>query len=86
MEEEAKLLGFHPNTVYPLIRDGQLPALRFPVRIRRDHLDTLFERCRIKPGELAHLNQYVRREHVASESRSTKAGTPDRRYGPRGRP
>lgn len=40
-----------PNNVYGLIQEGKLPALRFPVRIRRRDLDTLFERCRIKPGE-----------------------------------
>lgn len=30
VEEAAKVLRFHPNTVYRLTRDGQLPALRFP--------------------------------------------------------
>ena len=36
-------------------------------------------------GELAHLNAYARAEHLSSECSTTKAGRPDRRYGPRGR-
>jgi excisionase family DNA binding protein len=84
-EEAAKRLDFHVNTIYQMVRDGRLPALRFPVRIRRSDLDGLLERCRIKPGELAHLNAYARGEHLTSERSTTKAGRPDRRYGPRGR-
>ena len=83
MEEAARYLAFHPNTVYRMIREGKLPALRFPVRIRRQDLDTVIERCRIKPGELAHLNQYAKRGHLSSVRSTTKAGVPDRRYGPR---
>jgi len=82
-EAAAKYLDFHPNTIYQMVRDGRLPALRFPVRIRREDLDTVLERCRIKPGELAHLNQYARRDHLVDAPAITKAGTPDRRYGPR---
>ncbi len=37
----AQQLHFHQNTVYKLIRDGKLPALRHPVRIRREDLDEL---------------------------------------------
>jgi excisionase family DNA binding protein len=43
-EEAARYLDFHANTVYRMIRDGKLPALRFPVRIRRQDLDTVIER------------------------------------------
>src|SRR4051794_38041284 len=82
-EEAARYLAFHPNTVYRLIREGKLPALRFPVRIRRQDLDTVIERCRIKPGELAHLNQYAKRDHLSGVRSTTKAGAADRRYGPR---
>ena len=32
VEEAAKLLDFHPNTVYTLVREGKLPALRFVAR------------------------------------------------------
>ena len=59
-EAAARYLNFHVNTIYQMVRDGRLPALRFPVRIRREDLDTCLERCRIKPGELSHLNQYAR--------------------------
>lgn len=83
VEGAAKLLDFHPNTVYRLIGDGKLPALRFPVRIRRRDLDGLLERCRIKPGELAHLNAYAKGTHLAPEPLVTQAGRPDRRFGPR---
>ena len=61
VEAAARYLNFHPNTIYRLVHDGKLPALRFPVRIRRDDLDTCVERCRILPGELAHLIPYARR-------------------------
>ena len=53
VEAAARLLDFPPNTVYRLIREGKLPALRFPVRIRRQDLDSVLERCRVKPGELS---------------------------------
>ncbi len=52
VEAAARYLDFHINTIYRMVRDGQLPALRFPVRIHRDDLDTLLDRCRITPGEL----------------------------------
>ena len=58
-EETARFLKVHANTVYRMIRDGKLLARRFPVRIRREDLDGVIERCRIKPGELAHLNAYA---------------------------
>jgi excisionase family DNA binding protein len=82
-EAAASYLDLHPNTIYRMIRDGRLPAMRFPVRIRREDLDDCLERCRIKPGELAHLNQYARGEHLSAERLMTKAGNPDRRFGPR---
>ncbi len=37
--EAAHLLGVAPDTIYRLVRSGTLPALRFPVRIRRVDLD-----------------------------------------------
>ena len=69
VEAAARYLHFHPNTIYRMVREGQLPALRFPVRIRREDLATCLERCRIMPGELSHLNQYAK-------------GPPARRHGP----
>ncbi len=83
VEAAARYLNFHPNTIYRMVRDGQLPALRFPVRIRREDLETCLERCRILPGELAHLNPYARSRHTAPVAPVTRSGTPDRRYGPR---
>jgi excisionase family DNA binding protein len=55
VEAAARFLNLRPNTIYRLINDGQLPALRFPVRIRREDLEACLERCRILPGELAHF-------------------------------
>ena len=83
VEAAARYLDFHANTIYRLVREGRLPALRFPVRIRREDLDACLERCRIKPGELAHLNQYARGTQLSGRTSITKAGTPDRRFGPR---
>ncbi|MCA1676440.1 MAG: helix-turn-helix domain-containing protein, partial [Actinobacteria bacterium] len=58
-EAAAAYLNLSPKTIYRLIHDGVLPAVRFPVRVRRDDLDALLDRCRVRPGELAHLNQYA---------------------------
>ena len=81
-EAAARYLNFHVNTIYQMVRDGRLPALRFPVRIRQEDLDTCLERCRIKPGELSHLNQYARGS-AETPQRVTAKGQPDRRYGSR---
>jgi excisionase family DNA binding protein len=56
-ETAGRYLNLPTTTIYRMVREGRLPALRFPVRIHRQHLDTVLERCRIKPGELAHLNR-----------------------------
>lgn len=85
VEAAARHLGFGPNTIRRLIRDGQLPALGRPVRVRRGDLDACVERSRIKPGQLAHMNDYATGEHLAAERAVTKAGRADRRYGPRRR-
>jgi excisionase family DNA binding protein len=82
-EAAARYLNFHVNTIYQMVRDGRLPALRFPVRIRQEDLDACLERCRIKPGELRHLNAYASGTHPAGEPPITRRGTPDRRFGPR---
>lgn len=79
----ARHLGVNPDAIYRMIRMGHLTALRFPIRIRREDLDACLERCRIKPGDLAHLNVYAAGAHLAAERAVTKAGRPDRRYGPR---
>ncbi len=54
----AARLNLPLNTIYRLIEEGKLPALRFPVRIRPEELARVLDRCRIKPGEMRHLNQY----------------------------
>ena len=56
--EAARLLNLPERIVYILIEEGKVPAVRWPVRIRRGDLDLCLEACRIRPGELAHLNQY----------------------------
>ena len=63
-EAAARYFRLPVDTIYRMVRDGQLPALRFPVRIARHDLERLPERCRIKPGELAHLNRHAR-QHTA---------------------
>ena len=83
VEAAARYLNFHPNTVYRMVREGKLAALRFPVRIRCEDLDSCLEQCRIRPGQLAHLNVYARGTHQGGSPVLTKRGTPDRRYGPR---
>jgi excisionase family DNA binding protein len=85
-EAAARYLNFHVNTIYQMVRDGRLPAMRFPVRIRQEDLDACLERCRIKPGELRHLNAYAGGTHLAGEAPITQTGGPDRRFGPRLRP
>ena len=83
VEAAARYLDFHPNTIYRMIREGRLAALRSPVRIRREDLEACVEGCRIKAGELTHLNAYAAGAHLAPERGVTKAGRPDRRFGPR---
>ena len=60
----AKLLGLQLHTVYALIDRGELagevtvllgPKRRRSVRLRRQDVDDLIERARVKPGELRHL-------------------------------
>lgn len=52
VEAAAEHVRLSRTTIYQLVHDGRLPALRFPVRIRRQDLDNILEHCRIKPGEL----------------------------------
>ena len=56
--EAARLLNLPERIVYTLIEEDKVPAVRWPVRIRRSDLDACLDACRIKPGDLAHLNQY----------------------------
>lgn len=56
--EAARLLNLPERIIYTLVQEGKVPAVRWPVRIRRADLDKCLEACRIKPGDLAHLNAY----------------------------
>lgn len=58
-KEAARYLNIHERTIYDLIAAGKLEAIHAPVRIKRSALDACVTACRIKPGELAHLNQYA---------------------------
>lgn len=79
----ARYLAVPKRTLFRLVDEGKLYGLRFPVRIRRSDLDECIGRCRVRPGELAHLDANARRRGAAGEPRLTKKGVPDRRYGPR---
>lgn len=82
-EAAARHLGLPSRLVYAMIKAGQLPALCFPVRIRRQDLDRCVDRCRIKPGDLAHLDPNANRRGGGRTVPLTLRGTPDRRYGRR---
>lgn len=50
-EAAGRYLDLPTDSIYRMIHEGKLPALRFPVRISRSDLDNVLERCRVKPGE-----------------------------------
>jgi hypothetical protein len=80
----ARYLGLPERVIDGLVTDGKLRAARFPVRVRRDDLDRCLESCRIKPGELGHLDPNARqRPPPGVRGPITKQGVPDRRYGRR---
>lgn len=58
MKAVARLLGLRESVVFVMVETGQLPAIRWPVRIRRSDVEGCIETARIKPGELAHLNPF----------------------------
>jgi hypothetical protein len=82
-EAAARHLGLPTRLVYAMISAGQLPALCFPVRIRRQDLDGCLDRCRIKPCDLAHLDANPDRRGGRRQAPVTQRATPDRRYGRR---
>ncbi len=53
----AEYLGVTLRTVYKFVDQGDIPAYKLGrvFRIRRSDLDDFLERCRVQPGELAHL-------------------------------
>ena len=82
-EAAARYINLPVRSIYRLVHDGRLEAVRFPVRVRRHELDACLERCRIRPGEVAHLNAYPGGASGVAEPPLTKQGRPDRRYGRR---
>ena len=85
VDAAARYLSVPRAVIYRLIDDGMLPARRSPTLIRPRDLDDCVERCRIRPSQLAHLNQYAGHKQVRRQPqpRLTAKGVPDRRYGPR---
>lgn len=53
--EVARLLGRHPNSVHRLVIRGELTAYGVPRRFKRQDVLAYIERCRVKPGDMAHL-------------------------------
>lgn len=82
-EEAGRCLNLPASTIYLLIRRGQLDARLSPVRVCRADLDACLERCRIRAGQVAHLNQYAEGASRLGEPPITSKGRPDRRFGPR---
>jgi len=82
-EEAGRYLNLPASTIYLLIRDGQLNARLSPVRVCRADLDACLERCRIRAGQVAHLNQYADGASRPGDPPITRTGQPDRRFGPR---
>ena len=60
-EQAAKRLGVTARTLYRFIDEGDLVAYRFGrvIRLKPTDIDNFVHRCRIKPGELAHLHPDV---------------------------
>lgn len=76
-EGAAAYLGLPTRLVYAMVNAGQIPAWRFPLRIRRQDLENCLERCRIKPGDLAHLDPNATRRGGGRKAPLTARGTPD---------
>ena len=59
-EAASTYIGVTPRTLYRFIDEGQLQAYRFGrvIRLRVSEVEAYIERCRIKPGELAHLTHW----------------------------
>lgn len=71
VEAASRYVKLPTDTLYRLVREGKLGAVRFPVRIRRQDLDALNELCRIRPGELAHLHGRRSRPRYTAEPRGS---------------
>lgn len=75
VEAASSYAGLSGNTIYRLVREGRLAALRFPVRVRRSDLDRGFElagssRGRRSASKLGHrLSQPLRLLHDQVDGR-----------------
>lgn len=78
VEAAAAYLGLPARLVYAMVNAGQVPALRFPLQIRRQDLENCLERCRIRRGELAHLDLNATRR--GGSRTITARDTPDRLF------
>lgn len=76
--EAAEYLGLSPGAIYGLSAKGELRTTGWPIRVHRVDLDAYIQRCRIKRGQLAHLNQYPLRDVPATQptSGTSQHGTP----------
>lgn len=83
VEAAARLVGLRPAILRRSIANGELPAVGSPPRLQRSDLDAYLDRCRIKPGELSHLDANAKRRAPPREPPLTRDGRPDRRYGRR---
>lgn len=82
-EAAAAYLRLPTRLVYAMVNAGQVPGLRFPLRIRRQDLENCLDRCRIRPGDLAHLDANATKRGGGRKAPLTARGTPDRRFGRR---
>ncbi len=88
VETAARALGLAPNVMRRVMVTGEFEVRDLPLSIRRSDLALYLERCRIRPGALAHLDPNAgRRADPNRPAPLTRTGRPDRRYGRRyGRP
>jgi len=79
--EAARSLRIPLGTLYRLIHERKLSARGDPLQVRRSDLAACIELCRIRPGQLAHLDPNAKvRPRPDAPVPLTAAGTPDRRY------
>ena len=85
VREYQAYLGLHERAILGLIARGDVPAAGWPQRIRPRDLDEYVARCRIKPGELSHLDANAGRRPPRGnlDAPLTKRGVLDRRFGRR---
>lgn len=83
VSDAAALMVISPAALLRSISNGDLKAVGSPPRLRHRDLADFVERCRIKPGQLGHLDANADRRAADRDPPLTTAGRPDRRYGRR---